>query len=1214
MSRKRALQKYNRIRRQEMKLGETSFEQKARFSIPVVILLCILLVFLATILISVPIRRSVNRNVDFRTYGDQFQIYRNNEWQDFLIKGVNLGAGKAGYFPGELAISKREYLRWFYQIGDMNANTIRVYTVLEPAFYDALYEYNIVSSNPLYVFHGIWHDETLVATYNNGFAPDLLAQYKQQITYVIDAMHGKANIEAKQGEASGKYRSDVSPFVIGYIMGIEQDATFVLGTTIPEDLTDLQGIRKDTSTGEHNFQGTYLSTKPGASDYEIWLAYVGDYALRYEFQRYHTTRAMSWVNWLTTDPLTHTSEPEQDEDRVSVNTENIIANDTFTQGLFASYHVYPYYPEFMQLQPEYIQYIDRHGNVNPYEAYLKDLKVFHTVPLLVAEFGIPSSRGMSHRNEVTGFNQGMIHEMDAGKMVSSMFDSIVTTGCAGGMVFSWQDEWFKASWNTMNFDIAERRALWSNYQTAEQGFGLLSFDPGTITTPVQIDGDSSEWENRNVVASKDQLSLSIRSDEKFVYFLIRDTIIDMSKNTYVIGIDSLPNQGNTSFTEKNLSFINPVESCIMMDGYDTSAVYIDAYYDAFYRYYSLENTHVVDRNPSFEVKNSGLFHPVRLLLRYQMTLPLTGELWPTDYYETGALKHGNSNPKSPDFDSLADFNINSKQNVIEVRVPWALLNVADPSSRKVIGDLYANDTFAINATEINGLQVELQKVEVTSEAQRSNTDHNNTEHNNVVSISGSYSWQKWDRPTYHERLKVSYPIVQEAFRTVGFPNTDGGWLRQMMKRLGIGMYGHANSDNSGGFSPEGLASLSYQVVERIIIVLSIILIIMCLSILYIRARHTRATMRTQRYWMRVEADYERMFRAAKEVIPIEGMDKQLGRVLEHKNSKYSMTEYDKRRMSDEFEKTFSRIVEHTKRKTDVENLESRLLEEMYKDELINRDIARLVAFRMHLPEQAFLKMKKSKYYNTIASECRKLGLYRYKDAIPVMFDKLEILSTDIQYQVLMACARMGAPKSFVKGLQQVFDHLLLSDRTLITIIKSYRGDREVLHDAMMNQENGIVTATYFNSLEEAEIQQYSEEIVTYQHSEIIELRIAVINCLGKLEDDRYQEALIEGFQDESWEVRTRTAHVFGRQINQKAVPGLIEVASGEHWWARQSAINSILEYPNAQEILLQIIHKGDAYSYNNIRFALEREERLQLLQVIQDAWQKDHSEVSVNHE
>ena len=54
-----------------------------------------------------------------------------------------------------------------------------------------------------------------------------------------------------------------------------------------------------------------------------------------------------------------------------------------------------------------------------YAAYLADLKLAHTVPIIVAEFGIPTSRGMGHES-VMGYNQGKVDEKDQGKMLIDM--------------------------------------------------------------------------------------------------------------------------------------------------------------------------------------------------------------------------------------------------------------------------------------------------------------------------------------------------------------------------------------------------------------------------------------------------------------------------------------------------------------------------------------------------------------------------------------------------------------------------------------------------------------------------------------------------------------------------------------------------------------------------------------------------------------------------
>lgn len=672
------------------------------------------------------------RNVSFIAADGKFQIYKNGKWQDFLIKGVNLGLGKPNHFPGEVQVTKEEYYRWFEQIAEMNANTIRVYTIQSPEFYETLFRFNFYEKNPIYLFHGTWIDEELVAEHQNAYAPELMADYQGELKKLIDVVHGKATIENRRGHASGRYVWDVSPYVAGYILGTELDAYFV------------------TSTNENNahingFDGNYLYTE-NASPHEAWLAQCGDFVISYEAENYGTQKPVSWVNWLTTDPMWHTNEPDkQKEDFVSVDTEHILPKDTYTAGLFASYHVYPYYPEFMIFQPEYLEYRDENGKQNPYKAYLLDLHAHHSVPLLVAEFGLPSSRGNTHINPITGYNQGNLTENEQGYYSADLFDSIVSSGCAGGMLFTWQNEWFKRSWNTMDFDIPEQRAYWPNYQVSEQNYGLMSFDTGKSKTICYTDGDVSEWDKVSPMFQADGAELSVISDEGFVYFLIKD-INGVQSKKYVIGIDSLSSQGNTHFNDMGINFGREMENVIIIDGEENSSIKVDSYHDVFYRQYSLLG--VVEKKPEYEQKNTGIFNPINLLLSNRLILPLTGEEIAPRYYETGKLTHANSNPESPDFNSIADFYINRENNAIEIRIPWQLLGAADPSQKKMIGDLYKLDYFDINPTQIEGFYAELYSIETGKSSCRGN---------------GYYSWAAWGEASYHERLKQSYYIMRDKF-------------------------------------------------------------------------------------------------------------------------------------------------------------------------------------------------------------------------------------------------------------------------------------------------------------------------------------------------------------------------------------------------------------------------------------------------------------------
>ena len=104
-----------------------------------------------------PVSRVERKTFLVRTEGGSFE--------PFFVKGVDIGAAKPGFWPGEFGIERDDYARWFEQIGAMHANTIRVYVPQMPAFYDALLAYNLTAKSPLYLMQGIYMNEELITTY-----------------------------------------------------------------------------------------------------------------------------------------------------------------------------------------------------------------------------------------------------------------------------------------------------------------------------------------------------------------------------------------------------------------------------------------------------------------------------------------------------------------------------------------------------------------------------------------------------------------------------------------------------------------------------------------------------------------------------------------------------------------------------------------------------------------------------------------------------------------------------------------------------------------------------------------------------------------------------------------------------------------------------------------------------------------------------------------
>lgn len=669
----------------------------------------------------------------FKAEGDYFYIYESGDWKQMFMRGVNIGATEPGLFPGDLTISYDTYYRWFGYISEMNCNCIRIYTLMPPQFYQALGDFNKKAKNKLYLYQGIWVNEEDIERLSDTYAENekILNDFTTDAVNLVNVIHGKAKIAETAGEAYGTYNTDVSPWLVGWIIGIEWDPNFVINTN-------------NQHPDKKDYDGKYLYTQT-ASPFEAFLCRVGDALIKHEAETYKFQVPLAFSNWITTDPLTHPNEPHFDEDKATVNTENVKCRN-FGPGMFASYHIYPYYPDSLNYQEDYLEYTDDSGKVNTYEAYLEDLKLAHTMPIIVAEFGIPTSRGMGHES-VMGYNQGMVDETAQGAMLIDMLGSIENAKYAGGIVFTWQDEWFKRTWNNVMFDIADRRPYWSNIQTTEQCFGLLAFDPGKESMAAYVDGDVSEWRNTKPTVTTAQGKLYIKSDERYLYIMLDAGNYDFEKDTLLIPINTIADQGSLKAAQYNAEFDTAADFLIYINGKDNSHIYVDRYYDAF-NYYFLESKKLSDikAEENAGVKNSGMFDIMRLCYGYNLTVKGTNQVVPDKAYETGKLRYGNGNPKAQEYKSLSDFYF--KNGKLEIRIPWQLLNVMDPSGKQQISDFRKTQVISPQAYQSFDFGF----------AYRTGTE------SLKITLGGSYEYNGWNTPTWHERLKPAYYELQNYFK------------------------------------------------------------------------------------------------------------------------------------------------------------------------------------------------------------------------------------------------------------------------------------------------------------------------------------------------------------------------------------------------------------------------------------------------------------------
>lgn len=667
--------------------------------------------------------------------------------EEFEIRGVNMGSGIPGEWSTDFAIDKETYLRWFAQIQAMGANVVRIYTIQADDFYEAFYEYNKDREEPLYLLHGVWVNDYIQHSHRDAYDPYFLDVLLEDCRTMVDVLHGNKKISMGRmaSAGSGFYRRDVSPWVIGYILGVEWEDVTVVYTD--ETYAGVEGYT--------SYRGKYLYSAPEATPFEVMLTQVGDKIIEYESARYKQQRLLAFSNWPTTDPFTYPDVVTNFFMKCAqVDVEHIKSTEDFLAGQFASYHVYPYYPDYLNYVDDWGAYgLDGRdyaltdGRRNTYRAYLQMLSDHHTMPVVISEFGVSTGRGMAQRDQNTGRNQGNMSEQGQGQALVDCWMDIKASGCNGGCVFSWQDEWFKRTWNTMYAVDLKRTPYWSDYQTNEQYFGLLSFDPGEERSVCYVDGDFSEWTREDLVAEQDGISVSMKYDEKFLYFCVHKDGLRFGEETLFLPIDTTPKTGSSYCENFGLLFDRAADFLLVLDGEDNSRLLVQERYESLRSTYAENedgfNTYFKANIPEID---SPRFENVDMILQTATVLLYNDQGATAENYETGLLTYGNANPDSPEFNSLADFICSGDD--IELKLPWQILNFADPS-RMTIHDDYYDGNYGVAYQIIDAMYVGIGTEAASGRIRLS-----------PLPLEG---WG--NQVTSHERLKSSYYILQDLWTT-----------------------------------------------------------------------------------------------------------------------------------------------------------------------------------------------------------------------------------------------------------------------------------------------------------------------------------------------------------------------------------------------------------------------------------------------------------------
>jgi hypothetical protein len=689
-------------------------------------------------------------------------------WQPFYVKGMNLGAALPGRYPSEFP-DRATYDGWIHEMAEVGINAIRVYTIHPPQFYEALRAHNLKASHPIWLIHGVWAELPLGHDFQD---PTWKAAWYQDMNDMIQVLHGEARLSRRPGRSGGVYTADVSSWVLATILGREWESSSVIGFN-------------RLHPGLADWSGRFVTVRGGHA-MERFLAESMDQFLALEWDGFHAQHPIAFTNWPTLDPLYHITESSEheeaalhrkvgdpvgplseepnDEDAVGLDMEKFGSTPLLQAGLFASYHVYPYYPDFMNLDPGYAKVRDDEGP-SSYAGYLADLVHHHrSHPVLIAEFGVPSSRLVAHW-QPQGMTHGGQNEREQGEHDARLQKDIFEAGCAGGVLFAWIDEWFKKNWLTMPFEHPlDRKPLWYNEMDAEENYGLIAYRPGAKGPNILIDGRAGDWDKVPVYLEGQGHTLKVLADEGWLHLgMFFPAPVDLSKEAFLVGIDTVDSQqgdhrlpwGAGAGSAAGLEFV------VLFQGEGRTGVFVDAPYllpdhrfDPGHRYRSINN-----EDGQF-IMGTARSNNARL--------GRDGTPFPGHSTDIGWLQQGTQDRMNPAYDARAEWQAGRSadgRGFIEARIPWGLLNVTDPSARRVIDDPARKLPGPVGT----GITPGFRFVFAAFKADKPLWDGGGilrltlpAAERDRIPMPPLFTWSTWEQPTFHRFRKQSFTIYQKA--------------------------------------------------------------------------------------------------------------------------------------------------------------------------------------------------------------------------------------------------------------------------------------------------------------------------------------------------------------------------------------------------------------------------------------------------------------------
>ncbi len=291
--------------------------------------------------------------------------------------------------------------------------------------------------------------------------------------------------------------------------------------------------------------------------------------------------------------------------------------------------------------------------------------------------------------------------------------------------------------------------LWHNVEDAEQNYGLLGEYAGSAEGTPEPGGEAAAWGALPELARGDSLVLRVGADPSYLYLALAGRP-GFDSTRYVVGIDTyrrdrgqfrlpgVPGSGNVGY-----------EFALVVNDTSDAQLLVAPWYNPYLGPRKRMGPTGLDRfyNEAATVdvaRRDGAFDSL-FVTTNRWRIGRDGRTYQARGVNRGRLRYGRTAEST-----LADWYVDRVEGLVEVRIPWGLLNVTDPSSRAVMARYHRDGAFETAVTD--GFRFDVVALDRVSGAVIARLWPERT-----------YAWLTWEVPAWHERLKPAYGAMREVW-------------------------------------------------------------------------------------------------------------------------------------------------------------------------------------------------------------------------------------------------------------------------------------------------------------------------------------------------------------------------------------------------------------------------------------------------------------------